>query len=109
MNSEPVTFVDKRNGRIAAVLGERMVGEIEPWHGDRSGNYGAYYWMMLTDDGERDICHPASTLHDARYLLLRRLSDWFAQAGPFGAVLSAALARQAGAERPERWAQRRAG
>ena len=108
--SEPVTFsTNKRNGRIAALLGDQVVGEIEPWHGDHSGNYGCYYWITLTDGGERDICHPAPTLHDAKWLLLQRLGDWFAQAGPFCAALSQALAQQAGRERPNRWAQRRAG
>jgi hypothetical protein len=101
--TEPVTFAVQRSGRIEVMLGNHLVGVIEPWDSvnirNSLGRIGAYWWITLPVDGGYSAKHPATSTRKSRRLILHRLAEWFDAAGPMFAPIAETLAAQAELER----------
>lgn len=99
----PAEFVINPSGRIEVMLGTHLVGVVEPWDGmqGRHGGsrVGAYFQITLPIDGHSGMKRPTASVAIARRLVLQRLADWFAAAGPCCQPLAEALALQAEDER----------
>ena len=102
----PATFVICRSGRTEVMLGNHLVGVIEPWDGGQIRNglgaIEAYYWITLPIDGGYSRKFPVSSIDKARRLILHRLSDWFEAAGLLFVPIAEVLAAQAELEREAR-------
>ena len=101
--TEPATFVSNPSGRIEVMLGQHLVGTIDPWDGPqiRAGRdkIGAFYRITLPIAGGPATVRPARSIGLARRLILHRLADWFDAAGPLFAPIAETLAAQAELER----------
>jgi hypothetical protein len=93
----PAEFVIRPSGRIEVMLGQHLVGAIEPWHG--APKIEAYFWITLPVDGGASPKCPATSVALARRLILLRLAHWFEAAGPFFHAVGETLAMQSEEER----------
>lgn len=101
--TDPATFIILPSGRMEIMLGTQLAGIIEPWDGPHigtgHGHVGAYFWITLPIDGGSDVKRPAPSPQVARWLILKKLADWFDAAGPLFGYIVETLAAQAQMER----------
>lgn len=93
----PILFHTLPSGRIEAMLGRHVVGEIVPWN--MGSKVKAHYSIRLPVEGSPTMPRPATSLAMARSNMLFAIADWFDCAGPLFDGTATATRIQAEQER----------
>ena len=107
--SGPVEFVSTASGSIEALIGNTLVGLIQPWPPNLTwktetvvvaGPIEATMKMLMPIQGGIEMAAPMMSIAGARRTLLHRLAEWHQSASPsLYANMITALRMQAEGER----------